>query len=396
MPDGRNTGRSDYQFMNHISSNSAYIRTENTMSRILLIDDEQAYRETIGNVLRQAGYSVFEAGDGEKGIEIAQTEKVDLIISDVMMDKLDGFAMIDRLRMDPSTCTIPFILMTGLADHESRRRGMTLGADDFLVKPFSGTDLMTAIETRLARHKEMIMEADRKLVQLRSSITLALPHELRTPLASILGFSEIIGDENGGLPASEIARFGKMIYHAGKRLERLLENFTTYAQIEVAASDPQKVVIIRSTQSPNSAELLKTVCKTNAASYRREVDLTLELSDAPVAMSAQFLRKVCEELLDNAFKFSEAGKEVTVTAGTSGNKFILSIADRGRGMSSHQLASMGAYVQFERRFHEQQGTGLGLIIAKKLVEIHGGSIEFVATAGGGLTAIVSLPSPAAS
>ena len=361
------------------------------MNRILLIDDEQAYRQTIGNALRQSGYCVFEAGDGERGIEIAQNERVDLIISDVVMEKLDGFAMIDRLRMDPATCTIPFILMTGLADHESRRRGMTLGADDFLVKPFTGTELMTAIETRLARHKEMIMEAERKLVQLRSSITLALPHELRTPLASILGFAEIIGDESGELPASEIARFGKMIHRAGKRLERLLENFTIYAQIEVAASDPQKVAGLRNTQLPNTAELLRILCKTSAATYRREADLTLVLSDAPVAMSAQFLRKTCEELIDNAFKFSEAGKEVTVTAGKVDNKFVISIEDRGRGMTSHQLASMGAYVQFERRFHEQQGTGLGLIIAKKLVEIHGGTLEFVATAGGGLTTIVSLP-----
>ncbi len=361
------------------------------MNRILLIDDEQAYRETISNALQKAGYTVFEAGDGEKGIEIAQAEKVDLIISDVMMEKLDGFAMIDRLRMDPLTCTIPFILMTGLADQESRRRGMTLGADDFLVKPFTSTELMTAIETRLARHKEMVMEAERKLVQLRSSITLALPHELRTPLASILGFAEIIGDESGGLPAAEIARFGKMIHQAGKRLERLLENFTIYAQIEVAASDPQKVAGLKKTQLPNTAELLRIHCKTKAASYRRGADLTLELSDAPVAMSAQFLEKVCDELLDNAFKFSEAGKEVTVTAGKSDTMFTLSIEDRGRGMTPQQLATMGAYVQFERRFHEQQGTGLGLIIAKKLVEIHGGSIEFVATAGGGLTAIVSLP-----
>ena len=364
------------------------------MNRILLIDDEQTYRQTISTVLRQAGYSVFEAGDGERGIEIAQSEKVDLIISDVMMEKLDGFAMIDRLRMDPATCTIPFILMTGLADQESRRRGMTLGADDFLVKPFTSSELMTAIETRLARHKEMIMGAEKKLVQLRSSITLALPHELRTPLASILGFAEIISDESCGLPAAEIARFGKMIHQAGKRLERLLENFTVYAQIEVTASDPKKVANLRNTQLSNTAEMLRGLCKSNAAVYRREADLTLELSDAPVAMSDQFLRKVCEELLDNAFKFSEAGKEITVTSGKSDNKFVLSIEDRGRGMSSHQLASMGAYVQFERKFHEQQGTGLGLIIAKKLVEIHGGTIEFVATAGGGLTATVSLPTTA--
>jgi two-component system, sensor histidine kinase and response regulator len=361
------------------------------MNRILLIDDEQAYRQTISNILRHAGYHVFEAGDGEGGIEIAQHETVDLIISDVMMEKLDGFAVIDRLRMDPATCTIPFILMTGLADNESRRRGMSLGADDFLVKPFTSLELMTAIETRLARHKEMIMDAERKLVQLRSSITLALPHELRTPLASILGFSEIISDESGKLPASELAHFGKLIQQSAKRLQRLLENFSLYAQLEVMSTDPKKVGNLRNIQLPITSDLLRILCGTIAAIYRREADLTLDLSEATVPMSGQFLRKVCEELIDNAFKFSEAGNEVTVRSGQSGKKFVLSVEDRGRGMTPRQLASTGAYVQFERRFHEQQGTGLGLIIAKKLVEIHGGTVEFVATAGGGLTAIAEIP-----
>jgi signal transduction histidine kinase len=286
---------------------------------------------------------------------------------------------------------IPFIFMTGLADRESRRRGMALGADDFLVKPFTGSELLTAIETRLARHKEMLMEAEKKLAQLRSSITLSLPHEIRTPLASILGFAEIISDESGGLPATEVARFGKLIQRAGKRLQRLLENFTIYAQVEVAGVDPNQVAALRTTCLPGSAEFLKTLCRSKAASYRRETDLTLDLSDSPVAMSTQFLQKVCEELLDNAFKFSEAGKEIAVRSKRSKNTFILTIEDRGRGMTSDQLATIGAYVQFDRMFHEQQGTGLGLIIAKKLVEIHGGVIEFVATAGGGLTASVSLP-----
>jgi signal transduction histidine kinase len=361
------------------------------MNRILLIDDEETVRETISTMLRHSGYSVLEAEDGDQGVEIVQNQKVDLIISDVMMAKLNGFAMIDKLRMDPATSTIPFIFMTGLADRESRRRGMALGADDFLVKPFTGSELLTAIETRLAKHKEMMMEAEKKLEQLRSSITLSLPHEICTPLASILGFAEIISDESSGLPATEIAGFGKMIQRAGKRLQRLLENFTIYAQVEVAKGDPNQVEALRTTRLSNSAELLRNICKAKAASYQRESDLTLDLSDSPVAMSAQFLQKVCEELLDNAFKFSEAGKEIIVRSKSSKNTFSLIFEDRGRGMTSYQLANMGAYVQFDRIFHEQQGAGLGLIIAKRLVEIHGGSIDFVATAGGGLTARVSLP-----
>lgn len=361
------------------------------MKRILVIDDEEMYRQTVSSVLKQSGYSVLEAENGEKGIEIAQNHPVDLIISDVMMGKLDGFGVIDRLRMDPATSTIPFIFMTGLLDKETMRKGMTLGADDFLTKPFTGAELLSAVEARLAKHQEMIDNAERKLSQLRSSISLALPHELRTPLTSILGLAEIIGDEGSGLPATEVARFGRLIHRSGQRLQRLLENFLIFAQIEVVASDSRRAASLQKTQLSNSAEMIKVVSRNKADLFRRSADLTLELSDSPVAISSAYLTKICDELLDNAFKFSQAGTQVAVSTMAAKDDFVLSISDHGRGMSHQQLVNVGAYVQFERKFYEQQGAGLGLTIAKRLAEIHGGRMEFVPTPGGGLTVSIHLP-----
>jgi two-component system sensor histidine kinase/response regulator len=361
------------------------------MKRILVIDDEDQFRQTICNMLRQSGYSVLEAENGEKGVAIAQTQPVDLVISDITMGKLDGFGVMEQLRADRATNTIPFIFMTGLSDRDVMRKGMSLGADDFLTKPFSGLELLSAVEARLAKRSELMDNAEQKLSQLRSSISLALPHELRTPLSSILGFAEILGDESCGLPATDVARFGKLIYHAGERLQRLLENFMIYAQIEVLGSDAEKTKILRQTQTSNVAEILKNLSQAKATSYRRSSDVTLELCDSPVAISSGYLTKICEELLDNAFKFSPAGTEVKVTTSSTRESFNIAITDRGRGMTQQQVQNMGAYVQFGRRFHEQQGAGLGLIIAKRLVEIHGGTIDFVATPGGGLTVSARLP-----
>ena len=162
------------------------------MKPILVIDDEEMYRNTISSVLRQSGYQVVEAEDGEKGLDILQNQPVELIISDVMMENLDGFGFIERVRMDPATSTIPFIFVTGLSDKKTMRKGMTLGADDFLVKPFTGAELVAAVDSRLAKHKEGHSESERKLAQLRSSISLAMPHEIRTPLNSIIGFTELL------------------------------------------------------------------------------------------------------------------------------------------------------------------------------------------------------------
>lgn len=361
------------------------------MKRILVVDDEEQYRRTVSTTLRQSGFFVFEARDGQEGSEIAQHHIPDLIISDVMMEKLDGFALLDKLRMDPATSTIPFIFMTGLSDKDSMRKGMTSGADDFLVKPFTGSDLLAAVESRLVRQKEMAEEAERKLKQLRSSISLSLPHEIRTPLSGILGFAEVLGDESSGLSSTEIAQCGKLIHKAARRMQRLLENFMIYAQIEMVASDQKRMLDLRGASTMTGIDLLELVSRKKAEQYDRMEDLTFGLSENQVAISESYLKKICEELLDNAFKFSEAGKKIAVRSSREDDQFVLSISDSGRGMTGEQIANLGAYMQFERRYHEQQGAGLGLIIAKRLIELHGGHLEFRTTEGGGLTVILRLP-----
>jgi len=361
------------------------------MKRVLVIDDDESYRQMVSSILKQSGFAVLDANNGNQGIELAQTHAFDLVICDVMMENLDGFGVLDRLRMDPATNTIPFIFMTGLSDKESMRKGMTLGADDFLVKPFTGEVLLSAVEARLTKHQELSDEAERKLTQLRTSISLALPHELRTPLTAILGFSDILADEKGTLSQAEIAHMGKAILRAGLGLQRVIENFLIYAQIEVIATDSKKVESLRKSQLSHCSELIEPLSRRKAESHKRLADLTLELSDGPVAVSAEYLTKIVEELLDNAFKFSEAGTSVHLTASTNKDDFVLSIQDQGRGMSAQQLADLGAYVQFERRFYEQKGTGLGLTIAKRLTELHGGKMEFELNESGGTNVLVYLP-----
>lgn len=361
------------------------------MKPILVIDDEEMYRKTISGVLRQSGYAVLEADDGEKGLEIVQHQPVELIISDVMMDNLDGFGFIERVRMDPATSTIPLIFVTGLSDKETMRKGMTLGADDFLVKPFTGSELLAAVEARLAKQREASEEAGRRLSQLRSSISLAMPHEIRTPLASIIGFAEILRDDGGTLTGAEVVQCGALLHKAGKRLQRLVENVVNFTQIEVIATDPEKMALMKKSQPSESAMIIRTISRKNADAYGRLTDLELDLSKSEVAVSEVHCIKICDELIDNAFKFSLAGTKVSVSSIVDKNELKLTVSDHGRGMTPAQIAGMGAYLQFGRAFHEQQGSGLGLAIAKRLAELYGGRMEFDISSGEGLTVQVFLP-----
>ena len=146
------------------------------MTKVLVIEDEKAQSAFIMTVLRQNGYEVFGAENGERGVEMAQKHVPDLIISDIHMDAMDGFEALAMIRKNPSTTTVPFIFITASTDRDSMRHGMDLGADDFLPKPFSGAELLSAVSTRLQKHGLLFQQAGEKLDALRTTMSVTLPH----------------------------------------------------------------------------------------------------------------------------------------------------------------------------------------------------------------------------
>src|SRR5437660_287142 len=234
------------------------------MKRILVIDDEEWLREMVHVALSQRGYEVLEAGNGARGIEVAQKQLPDLILCDVNMEKVDGYSTLSSLRNQPTTAAIPFILMTGLADSAGMRHGMELGADDYLPKPFSIDALYAAVEARLKKAHTVRQEAEKKLADLRDNISLMLPHEMRTPLNGILAYGEILAADATTLPAHEIAEMGQVIHDSGKRLERLLENFLIYAQLELLSTDSQKVNALRKKKTLDGGALIERYARAQA------------------------------------------------------------------------------------------------------------------------------------
>jgi DNA-binding response OmpR family regulator len=121
------------------------------MKRILLIEDNPDVRENTTEILELAGYKVLSAPNGKIGVELAQKETPDLIICDIMMPELDGYGVLHILNKKPETSGIPFIFLTAKTEKTDIRKGMNLGADDYLTKPFDDTDLLNAIEARLRK-----------------------------------------------------------------------------------------------------------------------------------------------------------------------------------------------------------------------------------------------------
>ncbi|QLE55632.1 response regulator [Nostoc sp. TCL26-01] len=346
------------------------------MSKILVIEDDINVRQNILELLHSEGFNnILEAHNGRMGVQLAQAEIPDLIICDVMMPELDGHEVLKTLRQQPETAMIPLIFLTAKSDKTDFRQGMALGADDYVIKPFTRVELLTAISCRLEKHSIIKQHSQQKLENLRNSIALSLPHEMRTPLNGILGFSQFMMEESESLDAGTIRDMAESIYLSGERLFALIQNFLLYAELEIIATDSEQIKLLQSQNTLFPTLLLTNIITEKAIKVGRKADLQVNLQPCNVKISLEKLTKIIEELVDNALKFSPAGSPIQINTELVNNTLTLNFIDYGRGMTATQIAELGAYQQFERKLYEQQGSGLGLIIAKRLAELHGGNLK---------------------
>lgn len=125
------------------------------MKKILIIDDNQELRENTAEIVELANYNVITAENGKEGVELALKENPDLIVCDIMMPVLDGYGVFHLLSKHPQTASIPFIFLTAKSEKGDFRKGMEMGADDYIAKPFDGIELLNAIETRLKKNDNL-------------------------------------------------------------------------------------------------------------------------------------------------------------------------------------------------------------------------------------------------
>lgn len=359
------------------------------VQKILVIDDEDAYREIISMTLKIIGYEVIEAKNGLDGLAAAKMHNPDLILCDINMPKMDGHTLLTTLKEEEEFAGIPFIFLTGNTSTADMRKGMQMGADDYLTKPFTAEELVNAVAIRLSKKKRMQRYYESQFDEIKSNIVHSLPHEFRTPLNGILGFSQILMDDE--LPPDEVKEIGTMIYRSGQRLHRLLENVVLFGQLQLWMRDQTKVSELRSTDSCMLKEVIPGISEQAMIRHERMNGISITMIDAGVNISAPRLSKVIEELFDNALKFSSPGSAVTLTTEENGNSVIFAIRDSGRGMSEEQVNKISGFQQFERGYYEQQGAGLGLAITKMLVEIHGGTFALHSEENKGTIVQFSLP-----
>lgn len=361
------------------------------MTKILVVDDNQSARDLIIDILSYTGYEVLSAVDGLSGLQVAIQESPELIISDIAMPNLDGYGFVEALRKNPLTNTIPIILVTARTQHDEIRRGMVIGADDYLTKPIKPNDVVAAVRAQLSKQAIITEKLDTTINQLRNNVIYSLPHEMRTPLSIIMGYSELMEFTYPNYTPDDVRETFRAITTSGRRLQRVVENYLIFARLEMIANNPEEVEALTNTIITDTSITIESSAAVKASAAKRFDDLIFDLAPASIAMTEQNLDKIVSELVDNALKFSPNKSPVYIHSGRDGDYFVLIVKDNGRGMNPDQVTKMGAFMQFDRVIYEQQGLGLGYAIVCHLVNLHNGKIHVESQPDRGTVVTVYLP-----
>ncbi len=365
------------------------------MKKILVIDDAEFILESASTLLEFEGYEVYTSSDGEEGIKLAGEIKPDLILCDISMPKMDGYTVLEGIRKNEKLSTSPFIFLTAFSEKVNMRKGMEKGADDYIVKPYTRDELIAAIDAQWKKNSLIDRQVQKKVDQVGKNVTYALPHEFRTSLNEIIGSARYLNSSSEDIQQEEIKEISQDIVISANRLLKITENFLIYVSVESFSIDPQKKKQLRNFVTEEPIAILYDLASSVASRSERFEDLEVvineDLDQVPIEIASESFNKVAEEIIENAFKFSEAGTKVRITYKLKNDFLYISVEDSGRGMKSNQIESIGALAQFERKMYEQQGVGMGLIIAKRLVEVHDGKIKIESQVEKGTTVTISFP-----
>jgi two-component system, sensor histidine kinase and response regulator len=335
------------------------------MKKILLIDDEMQLRSNVSEMLTIEGYEVITANDGLDGLAKAINEYPDLILCDLMMPRIDGYTVLNELRKT-SLVEIPFIFLSAKSDCADVRKGMDLGADDYLIKPFSRLELLQSVEVRLSKRKHVD-----ELVKAKSAddrmrvISYFNSHDIRTFLNIIIGMSSVLSST---IEQNEDAeRIVTYILNSGWNIVRFINN--VYYNELLNLNEKNTAVGVSNLAS--AKKTVEDISRKLTQEYGRDGDIKLVLENIEIPIEEKTFLYLAEELMYNAFKFTEKGCTIEINLFELKGSSVIKIKDFGPGFILTSMDEIQPYRKFSP-FKALPGLGLGLSNAKRIIEnLHG-------------------------
>ncbi len=347
------------------------------MTKILVIEDEAPLRAEITDILLFEGYDVLEAGDGRAGLELALAHSPTLIVCDISMPELDGYGVLDHLRRHPEHARTPFIFLTARADRSFMRHGMELGADDYLTKPFSRAELLSAVHARLERSSAINASFVSDLEDAKAQITRLVMEEMQAPLVPMRLVTDIIQRQIDNLTPAMLQDLIAGMSAGVDQLSRVVDQMVYLTHLETGIL---KQEVIQESGKPISLNQTLRRAAELGGTLTQRTDLPVRVRtsarEVQVVAHAQALTRALAELIAEVIDSSMPSTEVIVTLNVKRDQAVISILQ-------------------ERSFQGSQGTSLGTLVAHGIIEAHGGKVEYQAISETGTDVIVSLPMPVA-
>jgi signal transduction histidine kinase len=373
--------------------------------RVLLADDNADMRDYVSRLL-SSHFEVAAVSDGKEALDHALNDPPDLILSDVMMPGLDGFALLKALRTEPSTSTLPVILLSARAGEESRVEGIEAGADDYLVKPFTARELLARVTTHLAmsrlrrqaaeRERELRQDAEAAREQATSAVealrransdleqfAFSASHDLQEPLRMVSTFSQLLQMKYSGKLDQQADTIIGHCVEGATRMGRMIRDLLEYTRAaSISETLPDRVSL--------EGALEEALRNLQASIEESQASVTHDpLPDLEV--EAVHLQQIFQNLVSNAIKYRSAQPpRIHIGAVLTGGVWEFSVQDNGIGIEPRYKDQVfGLFKRLHSR-SRYSGTGLGLAICKKLVERYGGRIWVESQLGAGSTFFFTL------
>ncbi len=353
-------------------------------ARILLADDNADMRAYVQRLL-SGRYQVVAVPDGAAALAAARSDPPDLVLSDVMMPGLDGFGLLRELRAQGRTKTIPVILLSARAGEESAIEGLSAGADDYIVKPFSARELLARVRTHvdLARLRsawaQELEQANKELEAFSYSIS----HDLRAPLRHMDGFAGLLAKHAKDSLDEKGRRYLDTIAGAAKQMGRLIDDLLDFSRVGRVKLRKAPVAMGR---------LVEEVRRGLETGGRR---ISWKVGELPEAEGDEaLLRQVWVNLLSNAVKYTGKREEAAIEVGAcreDGLGIVYSVRDNGVGFDMKYADKLFGVFQRLHAAGEFEGTGIGLALVQRIVARHGGTVRAEGRTGEGATFSFSLP-----
>lgn len=395
----------------------------NQQIKILVVDDEPNNLRFLGNILAQQGYKVQKTVSGKLAINAAIVDPPDLILLDIMMPEMNGYAVCQKLKSIEKTCDIPIIFLSCLSESEDKVKAFELGAVDYITKPFNLEEVLARIKNQLTikilqtklqtqnyyLQQEVFIrqEAEKKKDELISFLS----HELKTPLTAMYASLGLVNSGRFGYLQPQGQRLLEIAVNNTDRLVRLLNDILDLEKINAGTNSSSQQNCNMADLMIQAAEIMQTMGE------QAKVNLSISTTSVHCYVNPDHIIQVLTNLLSNAIKFSPPGSTVWLTAEVKASNTIeiprefvsgtpnfltpspnsmmvlFKVKDIGRGIPSDQLVSI--FNQFKQvdpsDAREKGGSGLGLAICRKIVYQYGGYIWVESTLGIGSTFYFTLP-----